>query len=488
MPKVIPREARIKIVVDWACGHDVDEITSKYDISPASLGNIISEARRGKFTELRDITPDIDGLRSLAKRIQSGNLSVEQAEAGWAVFDGLTDSGIQPSQYRECIELFRRLKPHEVPAHEFVSAALRLRHFEIESGMTFQQADAKLSELKSGIETAKAEKDSHLGEVKRLKAVEEDARQSLARTLKANNVTTELLERYGKDITTLEAVGITLNDINAAGELIRQARKQGFLRVVEELFQLEKATGKNHSELLDEYRQTLRLNEAAKEEANQSRQQAERLHGEVAKLRLEEASSLAEKNLTKERLDRYISILDSLKNCGCNFEHLEALYRVLDHLGRAGWQPSRVLEYLSQIADLRGQSRQAKTQLANVQVELDREETKLQTTRELTALAQTELKITLTAEAQAQQTLSDLEGQAAKEKLHIDLSDTFFLLLRNPAAVTPAQLMDFIATLQRVFEARFNSLAWGLPIDYRSLRAKLIALLLLLGRNQTEES
>jgi len=135
MPTKISQEFRQKAIMLWIHGDSPEVIERKIDIASSSVRNIIAELKRGEYPEYDSFLSELDDMRRLSRLMRSKNRSVQEAITGVIIFEGLVEIGVEPSELREYLQLFKRVTPPDFPIEKFARAALQLMKLEPESGL-----------------------------------------------------------------------------------------------------------------------------------------------------------------------------------------------------------------------------------------------------------------------------------------------------------------------------------------------------------------
>ncbi len=479
MPKKLAENIRQRVVEYWILGHSYEEIAKKLGVSQGSARNFVDELKEGRFPQYASFLAYLDDLRRLVQLLRAKNLSLEQAVTGISIFTALSQLDIEPSRLQELYQLLQRASPPDFPIQQFAKAALHLEAVEKQTGQSFAELDNRLGNLLPEI-TSLGKKKKELEEtVSSLEAAKENAQKTLMRQLEDNKTTSQALEQYSKDREALAKAGVNLNDINATANLIRKAIAEGVLATVRELFTLQSATGKDHTALLLEYRQVKTLTENHRLESKRLEWEIGRSKLETARLQQEESEQLARKQLTEERLNRYLAFQERIAALGISFEKLEALERILAEVERLGWRASEVITYIQQIRGLEQRKQQALAELSSAEKDLAVARNTLQVTLGQADAARREVATLQGVEAETQTELTQIREQVERQKLRIDLAQIFVSLLLEPPSAKDDQILTLIETLQLILEARRQRP--GLLIDYKLLQAEFLDLLETVG-------
>ena len=147
-----------------------------------------------------------------------------------------------------------------------------------------------------------------------------EAKEELSRTLKQNNATFEDIKQYGESRRVLREAGLSFDDVNALVDFLKAARAEGFLQASKELVALQKETGLNFKNMVQEYRKNREDVEKLRGERTRLTTEINGLTIKVADLKKQGADQLVENGMTKERLDRLNSVIDRLKKGGIDLE------------------------------------------------------------------------------------------------------------------------------------------------------------------------
>jgi len=122
MPTKISQEFRQKAIMLWIHGDSPEVIERKIDIASSSVRNIIAELKRGEYPEYDSFLSELDDMRRLSRLMRSKNRSVQEAITGIIIFEGLVEIGVEPSELREYLQLFKRVTPPDFPIEKFAKA------------------------------------------------------------------------------------------------------------------------------------------------------------------------------------------------------------------------------------------------------------------------------------------------------------------------------------------------------------------------------
>jgi uncharacterized protein (UPF0305 family) len=103
-------------------------------------------------------------------------------------------------------------------------------------------------------------------------------------------------------------------------DFIRLSRAGGFLEAAKELMRLESETGMSFGTLIKEYERTKTAIENGHEEEKRLNNVIPELKSKVADIKHEEIEQLENKGITKEKLDRYVELIDRLRKGGIDLD------------------------------------------------------------------------------------------------------------------------------------------------------------------------
>ncbi len=138
MPRILLKD-RHKVLGLYFQGLSYDEIAEQTMLSKGSVANIVSEAKEGKFPDVRDVREQIDTLRELSVELRKKNGTVSQALLGLSFFERLSKLGIEPDMLDSWIKMCYEISSPDYPIEESMMAALRLKELERERGMTYEE-------------------------------------------------------------------------------------------------------------------------------------------------------------------------------------------------------------------------------------------------------------------------------------------------------------------------------------------------------------
>ena len=186
MPTKISQEFRQKAIMLWIHGDSPEVIERKIDIASSSVRNIIAELKRGEYPEYDSFLSELDDMRRLSRLMRSKNRSVQEAITGIIIFEGLVEIGVEPSELREYLQLFKRVTPPDFPIEKFARAALQLMKLESEGGLRFPELEARVPELISTIAKLEAKEKELQANIMGLDSRAKETREKFERSLAEN--------------------------------------------------------------------------------------------------------------------------------------------------------------------------------------------------------------------------------------------------------------------------------------------------------------
>jgi DNA-binding Lrp family transcriptional regulator len=279
-------------------GEDNTVIAAGLGISETSVRNILKEFKEGRFSEYNQLVPNADASHRLMRELRVKGISVANAIVGAIVFTRLLELGIDPTQLQAIMTRLHDLIGNTPPA-EFGRAVQQLVMLQEERGLTFGDLElliisrkAELEEILGKVKAANAE--SAVAEAKK-----NESQVDMDRTLKENDTTKKLIGVFAAFRRSLKVAGLSSDnmeiDMKTVSQFTNAARRQGFLEAARELQRLETETGMDFKTLVQNYKENREFNEKNRRERD-----------EFVK--------------SKERVDRYLAIVDRLQKAGIDIE------------------------------------------------------------------------------------------------------------------------------------------------------------------------
>ena len=288
------------------------KIAADLDISESSVRNIIREFQSGKYPEYNDFVAHVDAIRRLAQETAANGISIGQAIVGTMVFEGLHELRIDPFEISGVIKMLRPCLG-STPPDNFGRALQELAKLQSETGSSFRDLEKLILDKRSETESLKAEECNLVQEIDTLRGQQKQAREDLERVLRKRNTSLQLLDRYEAAEQKFAAVGLAIDDVETAADLLHAAKEGGFVEVAKELAHLESETGKNATSIVDESKRM-------QETVERSREEEKSFITRIADLRRKEAEQFTQHQVTKERVDRYLWLFDRLKKSGIDLD------------------------------------------------------------------------------------------------------------------------------------------------------------------------
>jgi len=158
--KEITRAKKLEVAQYYILGYLYSDIENRSGVSHGSVVNIVKELECGKLTIPGSSFDRVDDLRRLSLELKKKGLEPSQALLGLLSFDRLRALEVTPELMDKWAELTKRLLPADLPAKDFVEAALRFDELEKSEGKPFAALAAEYVRLKEGVDELKADVDS----------------------------------------------------------------------------------------------------------------------------------------------------------------------------------------------------------------------------------------------------------------------------------------------------------------------------------------
>jgi len=158
--KEITRAKKLEVAQYYILGYLYSDIENRSGVSHGSVVNIVKELECGKLTIPGSSFDRVDDLRRLSLELKKKGLEPSQALLGLLSFDRLRALEVTPELMDKWAELTKRLLPADLPAKDFVEAALRFDELEKSEGKPFAALAAEYVRLKEGVNELKADVDS----------------------------------------------------------------------------------------------------------------------------------------------------------------------------------------------------------------------------------------------------------------------------------------------------------------------------------------
>lgn len=372
MPARLPGDTRHQAIALLFEGRTVEEIVTALDgaASGSSIRNILSEVKRGVHQEFRPYREDLDEMRSLARRLRAGKLSLQEAATGLAVYQGVMQLGVDPKQLRDQIELFQRISPPDFPVDQFNKAALRMSKREAQTGMTFEQLETRDIEMRSRIASDENRQRELTNNINSLTAAEENARRTLQERLSHNKTTEEDLQRFLQERDTLHKAGLRPDDIRPVADLVEKCGTEEILTAAREMAVQVSKTGLRPEALVTEYNVVAELREKAVGELNEARAGTRESQVELQQLQQAKVDQLSRNRVTDAQLTSFLATKQQLAAWGISVDKLEPLKRVLAEIEKHGFQPNNIVAVLQTIVGLQERKQHLEAEIANMKTEL----------------------------------------------------------------------------------------------------------------------
>ena len=288
-------------------------------VSETTIRNVWNEYTNGDYPEYQEFLPQVNAIRRMHSELQALGLSVGQAAIGLDVYRALLELKIEGTELQRILRMLKEVAGGTILA-EFGRAVQQLARLMAETGLSFSQVESLVVTKKSELETLQGKLRSIVEEITSNEAKKTESQESLERTLKQNGATKQYVEQIVADKRALSKSGISLDDIQTLADFVRLSRAGGFLETSKELMRLESETGMSFGTLIKEYQRTKTATENGREEEKRLNNVIPELKTKVADVKHEEAELLVQKGITKEKLDRYVELIDRLRKGGIDLD------------------------------------------------------------------------------------------------------------------------------------------------------------------------
>jgi transposase-like protein len=312
-------ETRHEIVRKMIVDGNVKRVADAVGVSETTVRNVWQEYTDGAFPEYQEFLPHVDTIRCMDSELQALGLSVGQAAIGLDVYRALLELKIDPTELQRILRMLKQVAGGTLLA-EFGKAVQELARVMAETGLSFSQVESLVVTKKSELETLQGKLRSIVEEITSNEAKKTESRESSELVLKQNGMTKKYLEQIVADKRTLSKSGISLDDIQTFANFVRLSRAGGFLEAAKELMRLESETGMSFGTLIKEYERIKTATENGREEEKRLNNVIPELKSKVADVKHEEVEELEQKGITKEKLDRYIGLIDRLRKGGIDLD------------------------------------------------------------------------------------------------------------------------------------------------------------------------
>jgi hypothetical protein len=319
MADKISEEMRHKIIQRMIIIGNAAQVDSEFNVSESSVRNIMTEVREGRYPEYEEFIPHLKKIVQLSQELESAGRTVQQAADGLAIAKGVWDLGLEPTSLPPIVKVLKETKSN-APSVEFGRAIVELVKLHTETHLSFDDLTKSILQKKSELTNLLTQVKTTQDEIDDLEAKKTQATNDLEKTFKKRDVTIHNVEEYLRDKQVLVDADLSLKDMQLLALFVRAAKSEGFLGSAKELASLESETGMNFKTIVREY-QTKRdgLEKYRVEEKNHLAQIAFYTN-RIADLKKEEANQLSTNNITKQQLERHLSLVDRLSKAGINFE------------------------------------------------------------------------------------------------------------------------------------------------------------------------
>lgn len=460
-PARIGEDVRFKIISLFFRGQSEQETANSVGVHVNTVRNVIGELKAGRFPQFESLVPYVQELRRLSQRLRSDNLALEKTAAGLAIHDGITKLGIEPAELRAALDFFQRVAPLDLPIQQFVKIALHIINLENRIGLSLPELDALAIRLGSEIPRQQNEHATLTQTISRLRTTERQVQQDLQTCLDKNKVTQQTLNQYAEDKETLRKADLGIGDIKPVANLIRQAGEERVLEAARELARLTKKTGMSPEEIVAQYKQTVDLEQKSREENARLQGGNEEARREKLRLQREIDDLLARNQLTSKDLSDYLAMKEKLASRGIAMDRPGKLEKVIGEMERLNYNAQAVLAYLASIDGLEQRKAGLEKDIADKSTQLEEASKKAAAEQERFEKLQRDI-------AEAEASLTQLRQQSLDMSSLIELAQTFFKLLYDPASVVDFQIASLVDMFQNIQKAMGD--VRRLPIDYKGLQ------------------
>lgn len=319
MPERIPDEKRREIIRAMTLSGNASAVARGFGVAEATVRNLMSEVRTGKYPEVLPFLEHLDVIRRVNGDLKAAGITVQAAADGLTIYGALEELGINLSELPNVVKILQAAAGDKPPP-EFGNAVSELVRMRAETGLTFHDLKASVVSTREELERTQSHMKSEKEEVANIEARETQAKEELGQALKLNGTTLPQLAEYATYKATLTEAAIPMNDTKTLASFIRLAKSEGVMDTAKELHQLERETGMSFTTIRNEFKLTQeRLEKMLQDDRNLS-EVINAKNQKIADLKKEEAELLSNNGVTKERLDRSLSLVDRLKKAGIDLE------------------------------------------------------------------------------------------------------------------------------------------------------------------------
>jgi hypothetical protein len=319
MPEKISEEKRREIIGRMFLVGNAAKVAQTVGVSEATVRNVMKEVEAGRYPEYKQHLPRIDAISRLNRELEAAGRTVGEALVGFLILTMVRELSIEACDLLPILTMLKQVRGDTPPA-AFGRAVGQLAKLHAETGLGFEQLEQLILTRRSDLDNLQTKvkvASDKLGSLE-FKIVESE--ENLDRTLQQSGTTLELLEEYRSDKRTLLDAGLNFGEVKPVTAFIKAAKKGGFLERAKELVRLEFDTGMDFSTITAEYKRISTAVKKYREEEKHLINRTSELTRRITELTKEEAEQLNRNGITKERLDRYLAIVDRLKKAGINLD------------------------------------------------------------------------------------------------------------------------------------------------------------------------
>ena len=198
LPARIEEEVRRIVVFQYFSGEKPEVIAKRNNISYGTVRNVIRELMEGHFPEYDDFLAYLHDIRWLLRELKRRHRTLPEAIGGFMFLEELLRIRVDPAELSRLLPILRKLSPPGFQRDAFARALSEIIRL-VEAGLSFVEMEEKAVGLRSdvaGLEKSKSELEATIRDEQ---TQEQEARQSLDRTLSAGKQEIRRLEQSKAD-------------------------------------------------------------------------------------------------------------------------------------------------------------------------------------------------------------------------------------------------------------------------------------------------
>ncbi len=244
LPARIEEEVRRIVVFQYFSGEKPEVIAKRNNISYGTVRNVIRELMEGHFPEYDDFLAYLHDIRWLLRELKRRHRTLPEAIGGFMFLEELLRIRVDPAELSRLLPILRKLSPPGFQRDAFARALSEIIRL-VEAGLSFVEMEEKAVGLRSdvaGLEKSKSELEATIRDEQ---TQEQEARQSLDRTLSAgkqeirrleqskadqlasNNLTEDRLAKYVQIHTKLVSHGVDFERLETLVRVLEELETHG---------------------------------------------------------------------------------------------------------------------------------------------------------------------------------------------------------------------------------------------------------------------